>query len=219
MRSGKRKIIYAAVAALLVLVLSLGLLGTCGAIPLQAQHLKVATSDAADVAPDAALKAPIALFHQGTGFALNRTSGEFHLLRVQIVQVRSMQPAEVRELLESEKNVTEIKAELMAQEGEQLYKGHLRIDNHNYRLENISVNATETDEEQTNISASVMYPALDPVTGETLTTVGELIVMTRNYDGGRIGEGTLTMHDGVYDKTYQTLLIVLQPQSQPKNVR
>lgn len=218
MRSGKRKIIYAAAAALLVL--SLGLLSTCGAIaPLQAQHLKVATSDAADVAPSAAPKAPIALVHQGTGFALNRTSGEFHLLRMQIVRVRSVPPAEVRELLESEKTVEEIKAELMAQESEQLYKGHLRIDNHNYRLENISVNGAETDEERTNISAEVMYPTLDPETGETLTTVGELFVTTRDYDGGRIGEGTLTMHDDVYDKTYQTLLMVLQPQSEPKNVR
>jgi hypothetical protein len=216
LRSGKRKIVYAAVAALLVL--SLVLVGTCCAIPLQAQHLNVAASEAADVAPGAPLKAPIALFHQGTGFALNETSGEFHLLRVQIVQVRSVQPAEVRELLESEKTAAEIKAELMAQESEQLYKGYLRLDNHNYRLENISVNATEMDEERT-ISASVMYPALDPVTGETLTTVGELIVTTRDYDGGRIGEGSLTMDDGMYQGTYRTLLLVLPPPPVPQNVR
>jgi len=216
-RSGKRKLLYAAVAVLLVL--SLGLLGTIGAIPLQAQHLNGATSTVANVPPDAALEAPIALFHQGTGFALNESSGEFHLLRVQIVQVRSVQPAEVRELLESEKTVTEIKAELMAQESEQLYKGYLRIDNHNYRLENISVNATTgTDENQTIIVASVRAPPLIPESSET-TRVGELTMTTKDYDGGRISKGRLMMHDQVYDKTYQVLLIVLQPQSQPRNVR
>jgi hypothetical protein len=215
LRSGKRKIVYAAVAALLVL--SLVLVGTCCAIPLQAQYLKVAASDAADMAPGAA-PAPIALFHQGTGFALNEMNGEFHLLRVQIVQVRSVQPAEVRELLESEKTVEEIKAELMAQESEQLYKGYLRIDNHNYRLENISVNETETNEERT-ISASVMDPALDPEAGETLTMVGELIVTTKDYDGGRIGEGALTMEDGMYEGTYRTLLLVLPSRPVPQNVQ
>jgi hypothetical protein len=215
LRSGKRKIVYATVAALLVL--SLGLLGNCGAIPL-APHLKAAASDAADMAPGAAPKAPIALFHQGTGFALDETSGEFHLLRVQIVQVRSVPPAEVRELLESEKTAAEIKAELMAQESEQLYKGYLRLDNHNYRLENISVNATETDDERT-ISASVVYPALDPETGEMLTMVGGLIVTTKEYDGGRIGEGSLTMDDGTYQGTYRTLLLVLPSPPVPQNVR
>jgi hypothetical protein len=217
LRSGKRKIINAAVAAMLVL--SLGLLGICAAIPLQVQYLNVATSDAADLPPDAELEAPIALFHQGTGFALDRTSGEFHLLRVQIVRVKSVQPAEVRDLLESEKTVGEIKAELMAQESEQLYKGHLRIDNHNYRLENISVNTTESDEAQTNISAEVMYTALDPETGEKLTKVGELIVTTNDFDGGRIAEGTLTIHDGVYEGSYQTLLLVLPQQPVPPDER
>ncbi|MGC9445192.1 MAG: hypothetical protein ACP5E9_09750 [Candidatus Methanospirareceae archaeon] len=214
MRSGKRKV-YAIVAALLVL--SLGLLGTCGAIPLQAQYPTVSAREAADRAPDAALEAPIALFHQGTGFALNETRGEFHLLRVQIVRVKSVPPAEVRELLESEKTAAEIKAELMAQESEQLYKGHLRLDNHNYRLENISVHATETDEERI-ISAEVMYPALDPETGETLTKVGELIMTTKDYDGGRIGEGTLSI-EGEYEGTYRTLLLVAPPRSVPKEVR
>ena len=217
MRSGERKIIYAAVAAMLVLLL--GLLGTCAAIPLQVQYLNVATSDLTDLPPDAELEAPIALFHQGTGFALDRTSGEFHLLRVQIVRVRSVQPAEVRDLLESEKTVGEIKAELMAQESEQLYKGYLRIDNHNYRLENISVNTTGSDEAQTNISAEVMYPALDPETGEMLTKVGELTVTTNDFDGGRIGEGTLTMHAGMDEGSYQMLLLVLPQQPVPSDER
>ncbi|MBN1456084.1 MAG: hypothetical protein JW945_07535 [Methanomicrobia archaeon] len=214
MRSGKRKIIYAAVVAMLVL--SLGLLGICAAIPLQVQYLNVATSDTADLPPDAELEAPIALFHQSTGFALDRTSGEFHLLRVHIVQVRSVQPAEMRELLESEKTAAEIKEELMAQESEQLYKGYLRLDNHNYRLENISVNASEMDGERT-ISASVMYPTLDPETVETLTMAGGLIVTTKDYDGGRIGEGSLTMDDESYHGTYRTLLLVLPPPSVPQN--
>lgn len=216
MRSGKRKIAYAALTALLVL--SLGLLSTCGALPLQAQHLNGAANEVVGAAPDAELKTPIALLHQGTGFALNETSGEFHLLRVQIVQVTSVQPAEVRELLESEKTVTEIKAELMAQESEQLYKGYLRLDNHNYRLENISVDTSETDEERI-ISASVMYPVLDPGMGETLTNVGELTVTTKDYDGGRIGEGTLTMHDSFYKETYRTLLLVSPPRTAPQNER
>ena len=216
MRSGKWKIACAAVAALLVL--SLGLMPTCSALPLQAQLLSAAASDAADIAPDAPSRVPIALFHQGTGFALDEMSGEFHLLRVQIVQVRTMQPAEVRELLESDKTVEEIKAELMAQESEQLYKGYLRIDNHNYYLENISVNATATEGERT-ISATVMYPAVELQTDETLTMVGKLMVTTQDCEGGRIGEGSLTLHHGSYEGTYRTLLLVLPPRPVPQTVQ
>jgi len=207
MKSMRRRILCMGVVALLLL----GLVGCGIAVPQQA-HREEAGDNAGkglalgkvvnEVLPRADLNAPIGVVHRGFGFAME--DDEFHVLRIHIVRVRHLQPVDIKGLLEANKSIKEIRAELMEREGLTSYQGQMRLGNNSYKLVNISV--TE-DGDYPSFSANLT----GPVEESELSESGSISVTIKEYEGVRIGEGTLTMNDGVYSGTYRVLLQVSPP--------
>jgi hypothetical protein len=150
----------------------------------------------------AAIKAPITVLHKAQGFALNESSDEFHVLRTSIIRVRRVQPMHMRDLMEANKSIEDIKAEITEADWVPFYKGSLRLGEHTYNLVNISVN--ETGDNLT-FSADLVDPLVD---SESSETVGSIEVAALNYEGVRIADGTLAMYKGDYPGEYRVLLIV-----------
>jgi hypothetical protein len=150
----------------------------------------------------AAIKAPITVLHKAQGFALNESRDEFHVLRTSIIRVRRVQPMRMRDLMETNKSIEDIKAEIAGGDWVPFYKGSLRLGEKNYQLVNISV--TETEGNRT-FSADLVDPLVD---SEPSETVGRIEVTVLNYEGVRIGDGTLTMDAGDYTGEYHVLLII-----------
>ena len=206
MKSIRRRILCMGVVALLLL----GLVGCGIAVPQQA-HREEAGDNAVkgfalgkvvnEVLPRADLNAPIGVVHRGFGFALG--DDEFHVLRIYILRVRNLQPVDIKGLLEANKSIEEIRAELMEREGLTAYQGHMRLGNNSYKLVNVSV--TENGDVR-NFDADIVGPSAEPN-----ATIGSISVTIKEYEGVRIGEGTLTMNDGEYSGTYRVLLQVSPP--------
>jgi len=202
----KRKILCVGVLA--ALLLSITLTGVAVSQPVQKGKAmgKVApqglTPDgvAGDISMNKAMRAPIRVVHSGHGFALN--GGELHVLRVHIVRARHVQPTYIRGLMEANKSIERIRAEIEEGGGEQIYRGHLRLGESHYRLANISV--TDLGDNRT-VNADVMER------GENGKIVGAISVTTMDHEGIRIGDGTLTMSGGQYPGEYRALLDVLPP--------
>ena len=150
----------------------------------------------------AAIKAPITVLHKAQGFALNESSDEFHVLRTNIIRVRRVQPMRMRDLMETNKSIEDIKAEITEKDWVPFYKGSIRLGEHTYNLVNISVN--ETGDNLT-FSADLVDPLVD---SESSKTVGNIEVTALNYEGVRIADGALTMNEGDYIGEYRVLLII-----------
>jgi hypothetical protein len=159
----------------------------------------------------AAIKAPITVVHKAQGFALNESSDEFHVLRTSIVRVRRVQPMRMRDLMETNKSIEDIKAEITEKDWVPFYKGSIRLGERNYQLVNISVNETEGNR---TFSADLVDPLVD---SEPSETVGRIEVTALNYEGVGIGDGTLTMDEGAYSGEYRVLLIVHPIQALVRN--
>jgi hypothetical protein len=206
----KRKVLCVGVVALLLL----GLIGCAIGASSQAQNSKgagkgvaglVQADDAEDSASLGVQNGPAKLIHRCVGFALN--GSDYHVLTLHILGVRQLHPAEMRALISSEKSIGEIRAELLATGTRQL-KGYLRLGTHLYRLDNLSVDESETNR---TFTADLVYPAWDPDLGEASTMIGTITVTVRSYEGARIGEGQLTMDEGDYRGEYRVLLTVQPP--------
>ncbi|RZN42927.1 MAG: hypothetical protein EFT35_01490 [Methanophagales archaeon ANME-1-THS] len=204
METRRRKIMAAGVAALLLV----GLVGCGVAAPAWAQRGAadgdknnngngngVALGRVGDeVPPGLGLNARVWVVHRGYGFAMADT--EFHVLRIHIVRVRHLQPLDMRGLMESGKSIEEIRAELREREGALFYQGYLRLGEDTYRL--VNINVTENGAVR-NFTADISGPS--PVQS---ATVGTISVTIEEYEGFRVGNGTLT----IADATYRVLLQV-----------
>lgn len=136
--------------------------------------------------------------HRASGFAL--MGGNFHVLRIHVVRVRNPQQRYRRGTLEAKRNTTELKERFKEQEGNHtFYQGSLRLGETDYKLASIIVmfenGATR------NYTADIINQ-LDSV------RVGNISVITRNYDNVRIGEGSLTMNNGNGSLVYRVLLTI-----------
>jgi hypothetical protein len=60
----------------------------------------------------AAITAPITVLHKAQGFALNESRDEYHVLTTSIIRVRRVQPMRMRDLMEANKSIEDIKAEI-----------------------------------------------------------------------------------------------------------
>jgi len=154
-----------------------------------------------EVSPNEAMKAPIRVVHSGHGFALS--GSEFHVLRVHIVRARHIQPMYSRELMVANKSIEEIKAEIEGKRWTPFYRGHLRLGESHYRLVNLSGG------DDRNFTADIVKPS------ENGEIVGNISVTIMNYEGVRIGDGTLTMTEGDYIGEYRVLLDILPPLPRP----
>ena len=128
------------------------------------------------------------------------TDNEFHVLRINIVRVRHLQPLDMRGLMESGKSIEEIRAELIEREGALSYQGYLRLGEDTYRL--VNINVTENGDVR-DFKADIVGPS-----AELSAIIGNISVTIEDHEGFRIGEGTLAMDEGVYRGPYQVLLQV-----------
>lgn len=159
-----------------------------------------------DVPPGVGLNARMWVVHLGQGFAIN--DSDFHVLRINIVRVRSLQPLDFKELMKSNKSIEEIRAEMMAREGALSYQGYLRLGKDTYRLVNINLTTVTENGNVRNFVADIVgLPA------KQSATIGNISVTVMDLEGFRVGDGTLTMNNGNYVGEYRVLLNVYPPTS------
>lgn len=209
MEKRRRKIMAVGVLALLLF----GLVG-CGVAVPQPSHKEEAGNNEAkglplgrvwnDLSLENDLKTPIGVVHRGFGFAL--ADDDFHVLRINIVRVRHLQPIDIKGLLEANKSIEEIRAEIRERKWITSYQGDMRLGNKSYKLVNISVTEDGDYKFYANITGPVEEPKLSK-------NIGSISVTIKEYEGVRTGEGKLTMNDGNYAGEYRVLLNVYPPTS------
>ena len=111
---------------------------------------------------------PVKVVYCGYGFALNadetETGTEFYALplRVNIIRVRQLEPIRIRELMEQNWSIGEIRGEIMEKACAPTYQGYMQFAGTHYTLVNISVNVSHAkDSLAVNtlaIDADVMVP-------------------------------------------------------------
>ncbi|MGB2727741.1 MAG: hypothetical protein WBD09_04610 [Halobacteriota archaeon] len=145
---------------------------------------------------------PVIAAYGAQGFALKVDGEEFHTLRLHIIWVRQIDPAVIRELMEEDISIEELRGELRDIEKGQVpfYHGYMRFVGKPYRLVNISVTPEGAN---FTINADVLDTLQGgSVPNESLWNAGNVSVTVTDYEGARIGEGELTM----YDEKYRVLL-------------
>ncbi len=87
---------------------------------------------------------PVKVVYCGYGFALNAdgTGTEFHALplRVNIIRVRQLEPIRIRELMEQNWSIDEIRGEIMEKACAPTYQGYMQFAGTHYKLVNININ-------------------------------------------------------------------------------
>ena len=176
----------------------------------------VAAEEVEEKLPNEAMNVPITVVYRGYGFALKEEGGEFHMLRMHIVRVREIDPMVIREIMEEDKSIEEIKEEIIEKGGAPFYRGHMQFIEDHYRLVNISVTQEqEGDNLNLNltltINADVMLPlqGSEPLQSESVGSVGNISVTVKDYEGVMTGEGKLAL----YEEEYWVLLDLLSPLS------
>jgi hypothetical protein len=187
-----------------LLLLSLIGAGVGNAQAQQVQRGEAGDNVAEEITPDEAmnlnlnLKVPIIIVYRGQGFALKADRTEFHTLRIHVVRVRHIEPIRIRELMEEDKSIEEIRGEIIEKGQTPSYQGYMRFAEEHYQLANISVMTNNAGDNLT-INADVMVQ--EPLQGSELEpskSVGNISVTVMDYESGRIGEGKLTMHGEEY---------------------
>lgn len=154
-----------------------------------------------------AMNVPIIVVYRGYGFALKGDGEDFHMLRMHIVRVREVEPMVIREIMEKDKSIEEIKEEIIEKGGAPFYRGHMQFSEDHYRLVNITV--TQEQEGDTlnlnltltlTINADVMLPLQgpEPLQSERVGSVGNISVTVKDYEGVRTGEGKLALYGDEY---------------------
>ncbi len=151
------------------------------------------------------MKVPIIIVYRGYGFALKAdgTGTEFHTLRIHIVRVRHIEPIRIRELMEKNKSIEEIRGEIIEKGGAPFYWGYMRFAEEHYQLANIGVNKGG---DNLTINADVLVQVQVPSQGSELQpsecagigNVGNISITVMDYERDMIGEGKLTMRGEEY---------------------
>jgi len=187
------------VAALLLLCLVVSV-GVAVASAAAEREQKAKGKVAEGITPDGAMNAPpIKVVHRWHGFALTGDARKFHVLRINILRVRQVEPVVIRELMKENKSLEEIRGELIEkQKGHApFYQGYMRFVEAHYALGNISV-MTEAGDGLT-INAEVVVPSQEgSESGESAGCVGNISVTVMDYEGVKIGKGKLTMNGEEY---------------------
>jgi len=193
-----------------LLLLSILGTGVAGAQAQQVQKGEAGDNVAEEITPNEAvnlnlnLKVPIIIVYRGQGFALKADRTEFHTLRIHVVRVRHIEPTRIRELMEKDKSIEEIRGEIIEKGQTPSYRGYMRFAEEHYQLANISVMTNAGD--NLTINADVMVQVQEPLQGselepsksDSVVNVGNISVTVMDHERGRIGEGKLTMHGEEY---------------------
>jgi len=98
----------------------------------------------------------------------------------------------------------DIRAEV--EKGNPFYRGHMRLGEYHYRLDNLSVTETNGDHI---FNANVVGPLRE--NADTNRIVGSISITVMRHGGIWIGDGELTMTEGGYEGEYRVLLDMLPP--------
>jgi hypothetical protein len=141
------------------------------------------------------------IFHHWQGFALN--GDQSYILRISIESVRPVGPVNVRKLLASNKTLDEVGKEILAEEGNVTYRGHLRLGESTYWLTNIEVKPALNN---LTLGADLTMPLKDISESNSTDTVGRITVNTTSHLGELKGQGKLIIDKGQLIGSYQVLL-------------
>ncbi|MGD0954586.1 MAG: hypothetical protein ABR985_19745 [Methanotrichaceae archaeon] len=141
------------------------------------------------------------IFHHWQGFAL--MGDQSYILRVSIESVRPVGPVNVRKLLASNKTLEEVGMEILAEEGNATYRGHLRLGESTYWLTNIEV---KTARSNITLGADLTEPLENPATSNSTDVVGRIAVNSTSYEGEQKGQGKLIIDKGELIGNYQVFL-------------
>ena len=144
------------------------------------------------------------IFHNWQGFALK--GDQSYILRVSIESVRPVGPVNIRKLLASNKTLEEVGKEILAEEGNATYRGHLRLGESTYWLTNIEVKLARSN---LTLSADLTEPLENPAASNSTEIVGRITVNTTSYLGERKGQGNLIIAKGLLIGSYRVLLDML----------
>lgn len=141
------------------------------------------------------------IFHHWQGFALK--GDQSYILRVSIESVRPVGPVNVRKLLASNRTLEEMGKEILAEEGNVTYRGHLRLGESTYWLTNVEVKPARNN---ITLSADLTEPLENTAASNSTETVGRITVNTTSNEGERKGQGKLIIAKGQLIGSYQVLL-------------
>ena len=144
------------------------------------------------------------IFHHWQGFALK--GDQSYILRVSIESVRPVGPVNVRKLLASNKTLEEVGKEILSEEGNATYRGHLRLGESTYWLTNVEVKLARSN---LTLSADLNEPLENPAVSNSTETVGRITVNTTSYEGERKSQGKMVIAKGQLIGSYQVLLDML----------
>ena len=141
------------------------------------------------------------IFHHWQGFALN--GDQSYILRISTESVRPVGPINVRKLLASNKTLDEMGKEILAEEGNVTYRGHLRLGESTYWLTNVKVKLARSN---ITLSADLNEPLENPAASNSTETVGRITVNIASKEGELKGQGKLIIAKGQLIGSYQVLL-------------
>ena len=144
------------------------------------------------------------IFHHWQGFAL--MGDQSYILRVSIESVRPVGPVNIRKLLASNKTLDEVGKEILADEGNVTYRGHLRLGESTYLLTNVEVTLTRSN---LTLNADLNEPLENLATSNSTEAVGRITVNTTSYEGELKSQGKLIIAKGQLIGSYRVLLDML----------
>ncbi|KAF5431822.1 hypothetical protein C5S39_04955 [Candidatus Methanophagaceae archaeon] len=204
----RKRRLFLCIGAVAALLLSIAVTGVAVAQPEQKGSereniAKAVLSGGARGESHGAMKEPNIVVHTGHGFALNE-DGSFHVLRINALRVRRINPSDIRALIGGDKSIEDIRAEV--EKGNPFYRGHMRLGEYHYRLDNLSVTETNGDRR---FDANVVGPLRE--LADTNRIVGIISITVMRHEGIWIGDGELAMTEGEYEGKYRVLLDMLPP--------
>jgi len=144
----------------------------------------------------------------GHGFAL--AGEEFHVLSVNVIKARVLPPRDIRKLLKENKTIEEIRGELEKNNRIFVYRGHMKFTGQHYALNMTHFDNTSLDADILKLPPRelAMLPVNESIKTEV---VGHISIVVMDYEGSRVGTGTLEI-DG---ESYNVLLNIAPPRRFP----
>lgn len=139
------------------------------------------------------------LVYMGQGFAIK--GNESHALFVSVQKVRDVEPMIIRNLMNTNKSIEELKEAISEQKANVTYAGDIKISEHLYKLENININQSET-------GICIDADLIDsPHANENRISIVGCIVLIALYEGiSETCKGELTINANGFSGVYKILL-------------
>ena len=127
-------------------------------------------------------------------------------LRISIESVRPVKPVSARKILASNMTIEEISKDILAQEGNISYRGHIRLEESAYQLTNIKMAFAKNN---LTLNADVIESQNGSAPSNATIILGRLTVDTTSQEGAKKGQGELIINEGLHSGGYQVLLDML----------